>query len=147
MKVILMENVENLGKIGDVVSVSDGYGRNFLIPRKKAVQATTHSVKGVQHQKRLAEIKIRKEREEAEKLKRRIESVSLTIPAQVGEGDKLFGSITNIIVHKALAAEGIELDKRQIELAEPIKNLGIFSVTCKLGLEVVAQCKVWVVKE
>ncbi|MDP8255762.1 MAG: 50S ribosomal protein L9 [Candidatus Alcyoniella australis] len=147
MKVILMENIENLGNIGDVVTVSDGYGRNFLIPRKKAARATTRSVNGLEHQKRLAEIKLRKERDEADKLKRRIESVSLTIPAQVGEGDKLYGSVTNMAIQKALITEGIEIDRRHIVLDEPIKNLGIFTVTCKLSHDVQAQCKVWVVKE
>jgi len=147
MKVILMHNVENVGSIGDVVNVSDGYGRNYLIPRKLAVQATSRNIKGIEHQKRLADIKIRKERETQEKIARRIESVSLTIPAQVGEEDKLYGSVTNLTIQRALEAEGIELDKRQIVLDEPIRNLGIFTVTCKLSHDIEAKCKVWVVKE
>jgi len=147
MKVILTENVETLGKIGDVVNVSTGYARNYLIPKKLAMFATEGNVKVHEHKKRMVQAKIRKQRQEAENLARQVENLSITIPAKVGEEDRLFGSVTSAMIQEALKREGIEIDKKRILLDEPIKSLGVFNVPVKIFPEVTAKVKIWVVKE
>ncbi|MCL4233669.1 MAG: 50S ribosomal protein L9 [Deltaproteobacteria bacterium] len=147
MKIILLADVEDVGKIGDTVAVADGFARNFLIPRSLAVAATERSLKQLAHQKRLAENRRRKAVSAAESLKRKIETLQLTIGAKVGEEDKLYGSITSRDIHDALTAQEVDVDKRRIVLDEPIKRTGVFDVPVKLGYEVTAIAKVWVVKE
>lgn len=148
MKVILLEDVPNLGKTGDMVNVKDGYARNYLIPRKLGIAATPKNLKAFEHQKRLAQSKIRKNKSDAQRLAERLESISLTIPQKVGEEDKLFGAVTSMTIAQFLKEqEGIEIDKRKIELAEPIKRLGIYTVPIKLHPEITANLRVWVVKE
>jgi len=147
MKVILIENVENLGGIGDAVNVSAGYARNFLIPKKLAIQATDRSLGVLEHKQRLVDQKIRKEKGEAEDLAKQMEELSLTVAAQAGEENKLFGSVTSMTIQNALKAEGYVVDKKKILLEEPIKELGIYTVTIKLHQDVTANLKVWVVKE
>ncbi|MGA2516569.1 MAG: 50S ribosomal protein L9 [Thermodesulfobacteriota bacterium] len=147
MKVILLENVPSLGKAGDLVKVSDGYGRNYLIPQKKAMVATEKSVKVIEHQKRLVQQRMDKTKKDAEKLGRQIESLSCTFAKTVGESGKLFGSVTSMDVENYLKENGIEVDRKKIALEEPIKNLGMFTVPIKLHPEVTTHLKVWVVQE
>jgi large subunit ribosomal protein L9 len=147
MKVILLENVPSLGKAGDLVKVSDGYGRNYLIPQKKAIVATEKSVKAMEHQKRLVQQRMEKAKKDAEKLGRQIENLSCTFTKTVGESGKLFGSVTSMDVENYLKENGIGVDRKKISLEEPIKNLGMFTVPIKLHPEVTSHLKVWVVQE
>jgi len=147
MKVILLEDVPSLGKAGDLAKVSDGYGRNYLIPQKKAMVATEKSVKVVEHQKRLVQQRMDKTRKDAEKLGRQIEGLSCTFAKTVGESGKLFGSVTSMDIEDYLKENGIEVDRKKIALDEPIKNLGMFTVPIKLHPEVTTHLKVWVVQE
>jgi large subunit ribosomal protein L9 len=147
MQVILLEDVPSLGKIGDMVRVSDGYGRNYLLPKKKAVLATEKSVKALEHQKRLVQHRIGKEKKNAEKLAQEIDRLSCTFTKAVGESGKLFGAVTSMEIEDYLKENGIEVDRKKILLEEPIKNLGIFNVPIKLHPEVTVQLKVWVVQE
>ena len=147
MKVILTEDVTNLGSAGDSITVKDGYARNNLIPKGKALRTTSQNVKSFEHQKRLVQAKLNKLKKEAESMVDKIESVSCTVTKAAGEEDKLFGSVTSADIQKSLQNEGIDVDKRKIILAEPIKSLGIFTVPVKIHPEVMANLKVWVVKE
>jgi len=148
MKIILLEDVVDLGRTGDLVNVKDGYARNYLLPRKLAIAATPKSVKAFEHQKRLAEAKIRKRKSEAQSQSERIESISLTIPQKAGEEDKLFGSVTSMTIAECLKEqEGIIIDRRKIELPEPIKKLGVYNIPVKIHPDVTANLRVWVVKE
>jgi len=142
MKVILNENVEGLGNIGDLVSVKPGFARNFLLPRKMAVLADEKNVKAFEHQKRQAERKLEKVTKEAEIVKAKIEKVSCVVSHRAGEEGKLFGSVTNIELAEKLAAAGVEIDRKNIVLAEPIKTLGEHDVTVKLDAGVSATLKV-----
>ncbi len=147
MNIILTEDVESLGSAGDLVKVKDGFARNYLIPGGKAMVATTQNVKMLEHQKQLVQARLNKLKREAELLARKIEEVSCTVAKQVGEEDKIFGAVTAADIQASLAHEGVEIDRRKIQLDEPLKSLGIFSVPVKLHPEVIAQLKVWVVKE
>ncbi|OIP65861.1 MAG: 50S ribosomal protein L9 [Nitrospirae bacterium CG_4_9_14_3_um_filter_53_35] len=147
MKVILREDVENLGRIGDMVQVKPGYARNYLIPQGKAGEATVRNIKALEHQKKLVQDRIMKTVKSAEALAQRIESVSVTISQKVGENDRLFGSVTTLHIADALKEEGIEVDKKKILLEEPIKQLGVYSVPIKLHTEVTANLKVWIVED
>lgn len=146
MKLILKEDVTDLGHMGDVVEVAPGYARNFLIPKKKAFEATAKNLKTIEHQKKLLADQLKREKKEAEAIAARINESSITIPVQVGEEEKLFGSVTNKDIGEALAREGIEVDKHKILLEKPIKELGIFMVPIKLHPEVTANLKFWIVK-
>ena len=147
MQVILLENVPSLGKTGDLVKVSDGYGRNYLIPKKKAVLATDKSLKVIEHQKRQIQQRVDKTKKDAEKMAQRIETLSCTFARTVGESGKLFGSVTSMDIENYLKENGIVADRKKISLEEPIKNLGMFTVPIKLHQEVTAHLKVWVVQE
>jgi large subunit ribosomal protein L9 len=147
MKVILKEDVENLGKIGDLVPVKPGYARNYLIPQGKAIEATVRSVKSLTHQQKLVQDRINKTIKSNEALAQRIETISITIAQKVGENDRLFGSVTASHLSDALNEEGIKIDKKKIQLEEPIKKLGVYTVPVKLHPEVSANLKVWVVEE
>lgn len=146
MQVILREDVEHLGKIGDMVNVADGYGRNFLLPRRKATLATDKNVRALEHEKRVIAERAKKLLDEATALARRISAVSITIDRQAGEEDKLFGSVTSMDIHEALKKEGVEVDRKKIQLEEPIKKLGEYVVPVKLQQGVVAEVKLFVVK-
>ena len=146
MKVILKEDVATLGHMGDIVEVAPGYARNFLIPKHKAFEATTKNLKTVEHQKKLLADETKRRMKEAEAIATKINEASVTISVQVGEEEKLFGSVTNKDIGEALAKEGIEVDKHVILLEKPIKELGIFTVPVKLHSEVTANLKVWIVK-
>jgi large subunit ribosomal protein L9 len=146
MKVILIADEDNVGTAGQVVNVKDGFARNYLIPKKKAMPATSENLKRVEKMRSQMEAAQAKIRSEAEALAKRIESASLTLPMQAGENEKLFGSVTSLDIERALKEEGIEVDRKRIQLHEPIKSLGVFQVPVKLHHEVTAHLKVWVVQ-
>lgn len=147
MKLILKEDVQNLGKTGDIVAVSNGYGRNFLLPRGLATQASSKSLKEMEHQKKVIRDRQEKDRQEAQELARRLESISCTIARKTGDEDKLFGSVTARDIEEALQKEGLLLDRKKIVLEEPIKKLGEYSVPVKLHTAVTGAVKVCVVSE
>ncbi len=147
MKIILKEDISNLGTAGTIVNVRDGYARNFLIPRNVAIPATSNNLKSFEHEKRILDGRRVKRLKEAETLKAKLERISCSIAKKVGEQDKLFGSVTAIDIEKAFAAEGFQIDKKDIQLAEPIKALGVFTVPVRIFDDVIANTKVWVVKE
>ena len=147
MKVILLEDVERLGKRGSVLNVANGYGRNFLIPRKLAVPATAANMKFAEVQNKKVQVQEAKEEKSASELKSELEKISITIPMKSGEGEVLFGSVTSANIADALEKEGYTIDKRRIELEEPIKRLGEHHVSVKLHRKVAAEVKVSVVKE
>lgn len=147
MKVILREDVEHLGTAGEVVNVRNGYARNYLLPRSFAVPATANNIEAFEHERRLMEAKRAKRRKEADTLKAKLERVSCSIAKKVGDQDKLFGSVTTQDIEKAFAAEGFQIDKKDILLEEPIKALGVYSVPVRIFDDVVANTKVWVVRE
>ena len=147
MKVILRKNFDQLGKIGDLVDVKDGYARNFLLPRQVAYIATKGNIRALEEEKQQLAKKEVKELEAAKILATELENVSITIPVKVGEEDKIFGSVTSQMISEALKEKSYEIDKRKIDLAEPIKALGIYTVNVKLHNEVTANVKTWVVRE
>ena len=146
MKVILKSDVNALGKTGELVEVKNGYARNFLIPQDMAVEATTKNVRVLEHQKRLIADSLRKGLKEIEAFAKRINEASITIPVQVGEEGKLFGSVTNKDIAEALAKEGIEVDKRKIRLEDPIKEVGSFTIPIALHHDITAHLKLYVVQ-
>jgi len=146
MKVILKENIDTLGHIGDIVKVAPGYARNYLIPKGYAIEATTRNAKALDHAKRQMEYKKNKVRELAKNLAEKIEASPLTLVHNAGEGDKLFGSVTNMELAESLKKNGLDIDRKKILLAEPIKHLGEFDVPVKLHPEVTATLKVIVAK-
>lgn len=147
MKVILREDVEKLGKAGEIVKVADGYGRNFLIPKQLAVPADIRNVRTLEHDKRVIEARAKKTRKAAESLAEKIAAVSLTLPARAGEEGKLFGAITSRDIALALEKAGVPVDRKLVLLAEPIKQLGDYKVKVKLGAEIVPEISVSVVPE
>ncbi len=147
MKVILRQDHENLGEAGTIINVKPGYARNFLIPQGIALAASQQNKKRFENEKQQMNWRKEQEKRKAEEMSKTLESVSCTITVQVGEEDKLFGSVTSQNIAESLEAQGYEIDKRKIQLDEPIKSLGIYSVPIKLHSEVEAKVKVWVVKE
>ena len=147
MKLILREDVENLGKGGDLVDVKPGYGRNFLLPRGLAVAANPRNVRELEHQKSVASAKAAKLKASAQAVAKRLAETPVVLKRKAGEQDKLFGSVTASDIAEALAARGLQLDRRSIDLAEPIKTVGDFEVPVKLHHEVVGKAKVKVVAE
>ena len=147
VQVILNEDVPNLGRTGDVVKVRPGFARNYLFPRNLAVEASQKSLRAFEHHKRIAMAKREAQKTEATDLKRKIEALSITIGAHAGEEGKLFGSVTNIDIERALREKGFAIERRKIHLAEPIKQLGEFTVPVRLQPEVEASLKVEVKAE
>jgi large subunit ribosomal protein L9 len=147
MKVILREDVENLGRGGEVVEVKDGYGRNFLLPRGLAVAANPRNVRELEHQKQVAAAKAAKMKASAEAVAKRLADTPVTLKRKVGEQDKLYGSVTAMDIAEALATRGLSVDRRSIDLAEPIKTTGDFEVPVKLHHEVVGKARVKVEAE
>ncbi len=146
MKVILQENVANLGKVGEIVKVKDGYGRNFLVPNQLAVIADERNMARMEHQRRTADARAQKLVGEAKSLAEKLNQTAVTIRRQAGEENKIFGSVTNRDIAEALATEGFAIDKKQIVVDESIiKNLGVFTVAVKLAPEVQADVKVYVI--
>jgi len=147
MKVILRQNYEPLGAIGDVVEVKNGFARNFLLPRKIAYIAIGGNVKALEEEKKTVVKKNQKELSGAEILAAELDKISVTIPVQVGEEDKIFGTVTTQMITDALKEKNYDIDKRKIEIEEPIKSLGIYSVNVKLHPTVNTKIKVWVVRQ
>ncbi len=147
MQVILKENIENLGTVGDVVNVRDGYARNFLLPRNLVLVADESNVAQVQHYKKQLERKRLAQLANAKELADKIAKISCTLTRKVQENDKLFGSVTSQDIAEALEKSGHKVEKRHIHLDAPIKTLGVHNVTVKLATDVSASIKVWVVKE
>ena len=147
MEVILKQDVEKLGKLGDVVKVKDGFAHNFLIPKGLAVPVTSSSLKRLEQEKQHKNVAQEKLKKEALQLKEKLAGLSLTIAALVQEDEQLYGSIASHDIAQALKEEGLEIDKNIILLAEPIKALGIYEVDVKLHPEVPAKVKVWIVKK
>jgi len=147
MEIVLTKDYQDLGKAMDVLTVKDGFARNFLIPNGIAVPATEGNRKRVAEAKRIAEIGEEKKLKEARLRAKKIEQVPCTIPVKVGEEDKIFGSVTAQEIAEFLQKEGFEIDKSNVELEAPIKQLGVYTVTVVLYKDVAAQLKVWVVKE
>jgi len=147
MKIILRKNFEQLGKIGDVVEVKDGYARNFLIPRGVAAVATKGNIRALEEEKAQKAKKLAKALEDAKALAEKLSSTSISIPVKVGEEEKIFGSVTAQMISDALKEKGFEIDKRKIDIKEPIKSLGIYDVVVKVYPSVDATVKTWVVRE
>ncbi len=144
MKIILRQNVETLGNVGELVNVKDGYARNFLIPRGFAYFASPKALRVLASEKKQYEARMDKLKTEAELLASKLNDLQLTFAMQAGEDDRLFGSVTNQMIAQELSVKGIELDRRTIVIDEPIKKLGNYEVHIKLHHDVVATVKVWV---
>jgi large subunit ribosomal protein L9 len=147
MQLILKEDLDNLGKSGEVVNVKSGYGRNYLLPRGLAVLATADDISRVEHEKRVIASRTAKLAKETQAEADRLSQVTVSIARAVGEEDKLFGSVTSRDIAEALAEKGVTIDAKKLELEEPIKALGMTEVGVKLGRGVTAKIKVWVVKK
>jgi len=146
IKVILKEDVKGLGQMGSVVNVANGYGRNYLVPKNLAVEASPKNIKQFEHEKNIILKKAKLIVRSAEDLAKKISGITITIEAQSGEEDKLFGSVTSMDIAEALSKQGVEIDKRKIVLEEPIKRLGTFSVPVKIHQDVSANVTVEVKK-
>jgi large subunit ribosomal protein L9 len=147
MEVILREHVDNLGRRGDVVKVAAGYARNYLLPRKLALTVNEGNRRQIEREKKLADQRETEERQTAEAVANRIAQVEIVIARRVGETEALYGSVTSADIAEGLKAKGLDVDRRKIQLDDPIKAIGEFSVPIKLHRDVVAQAKVVVVKE
>ena len=147
MLVVLRETVANLGRIGDVVDVTDGYARNFLLPRNLVVAADARNVAVIEHHKKTLEKKRLLQRASSEELAKKLSDYSCTIARKVGEQDKLFGSVSSHDISDALKKAGYPVEKHDVRMAGPIKNLGVHPVEIHLDQDVTATVKVWVVKE
>lgn len=147
MKVILIEDVQKVGSMGEIVQVKDGYARNFLFPRNLAKPATGSNLKIIEDIKKRKIAALVKEKKLAEELKEKLSLVSCTIAVEAGDDDRLFGSVTAQDIARAFEDEGLSIDKRKVILEEPIKKLGVYHVPVKLHPEVSGEVKVWVVKK
>ncbi len=147
MEVILKEDVPKLGHRGDVVKVAEGYGRNYLLPRKLAIEATVANKAVIEQMKQSAVRRSAVEKADSESLAKQLESVSLTFQRKVGEKDHLFGSVTSSDIAEALEQKGFNIDRRKIQLNDPLKNLGEFEVPIRLHRDVTSRVKVVVEKE
>lgn len=147
MKVILRDDVSNLGEMGAVVSVKDGYARNYLLPRGLAVEANPKNIKSLEHEKRKIQERAKKIKAGAEDLASKLSALTVSIQAKSGEEEKLFGSVTAMDIAEALKAKGIEIDRKKIVLNEPIKRLGTYTVHVKIHSEVTAEVNVEVLPE
>lgn len=147
MKVILRKDVENLGEMGDVVTVKDGFARNYLIPREMAYFASEGAVKRLEVEKKQYEKRLALEKVKAEDIASKIADVQVSVAMKVGEEGRLYGSVTPQMIAQELSLRGYDFDKRSIVIEEPIKTLGVFDVKLKLHPEVVSTLKVWVISE
>jgi large subunit ribosomal protein L9 len=147
MEVILLEEIEGLGKRGASVRVADGYARNFLLPRKKAIQAVGNSQAVFRDRERARVALEQKQRQAAQAVRDRLIQASLQFEVQVGDEDQLYGSVSATEIHEALAAQGFEVERKAVRLEEPIKALGVFEVPVHLFQDIEAPVKVWVVRK
>ncbi len=147
MKIILREDVPDLGSAGQTIEVKDGYGRNYLFPRNLAIPATKANLRAVGEISKQKELADRKRRREADVIKERIEKLELSTEVLVGEDEKLFGSVTSADIAELLEKERVIVDKRAIELESPIKVLGVYTIPVKIDKDVTANLKLWVIKK
>ncbi|MBD3427214.1 MAG: 50S ribosomal protein L9 [Candidatus Omnitrophica bacterium] len=147
MKVILLKDMDKLGEVGDEVQVKDGYARNYLIPRKIAMESSKGALQVIEKKKKEKALRQERLRQESEQMAEKIKSLSCTISMEAGEEDKLFGAVTSDMIAETLRSEGVEVDKKQILLDQPLKALGVYNVDVRLHPEVTAQARVWVVKK
>jgi large subunit ribosomal protein L9 len=147
MKIILKKDIESLGKAGEIVEVRPGYARNYLIPSGHAIQASGANLKAYEEELKLIKLREQRGKKTAEELADELSKVSITAVVQVGEEDKIFGSVTSQNIADLLKEQGFEVDRKKILLEEPLKALGVFDVPIKLHSEVEAKIKVWVVRE
>ena len=147
MKVILKDDMEKLGKCGQVVEVKDGYGRNYLFPRNLAIPATKGNLKSIGEVTKQKQIKDLKRKRQEERLKIKLEKISCTAEVMVGEEDRVFGSVTSQTIAELLKDKGFDIDRHKILLETPIKALGVYTVPVKVSGDVIASLKVWVVKK
>jgi large subunit ribosomal protein L9 len=146
MQVILKQEVHNLGEAGEIVKVAAGYGRNYLIPRGFAIPASTGSLAQLEHDKRVADAIRRKQLVVAKELAAKLDATAITVRREAGEDDKLFGSVTNRDIVEALAAEGVVVDRKQVEMADHIRAIGVFTVPVRLHRTVTANVRVYVIR-
>ena len=147
MQVILREDIDKLGSIGDLVKVADGYARNFLVPKNKAIEATPDNLHAMNHAKKMVSDRIRKIKKVATAEADQLRGLAVIIKAKTGEEGKLFGSVTSMDIADAVKAKGVEIDKRKIVLDEPIKRLGDYTVSVKMHADILADIKVSVIAE
>ena len=147
MEVILREHVDNLGKRGEIVKVADGYARNYLLPRKLALPATDGNRKHVERERKIMESREAEEKGQADAMAARLAAIDITIARRVGETDQLYGSVTSADIVEVLKAKGVDLDRRKLQLHEPIKKIGAYDVPVKLHRDVIVKLKVRVVAE
>lgn len=138
MRVILLQDVKGKGKKGQMIEVSDGYARNFMLPKKMAIEATADAINTMKMNDKATQERIAREKAEALAISKKLREMTLTVTAKGGGAGRLFGSVTNQEIADALAKQGIKLDKRKIVIADPIKNVGTYTVNCKLGYEISA---------
>jgi len=146
MKVILLQDVKGKGKKGQMLEVSDGYARNFMLPRKIAIEATPDAINTMRMNDKATQERIAREKAEAMAVSKKLREMTVTVNAKGGGSGRLFGSVTNAEIADALAKSGIKLDKRKIVISDPIKNVGTYTVTCKLGYEIAAPLTVKIVE-
>ncbi len=147
MKIILRDDVKKLGSCGEVITVKDGFARNYLIPRNMAIPATKANLRAIGQIGKQKTLRDRKRLRESDRIKLALEKISCTAEVQVGEEDRVFGSVTAAHIADLLGQQGFEIDRRDILLEEPLKALGVYTVEVKLDRDVTAQLKVWVVKK
>ena len=146
MKVILLQDVKGKGKKGQMIEVSDGYARNFMLPKKLAIEATPDAINTMRMNDKATQERIAKEKAEALATSKKLREMTVTVTAKGGGNGRLFGSVTNAEIADALAKQGVKLDKRKIVLNETIKNVGTYTATCKLGYEITAPLTVKIVE-
>ena len=146
MKVILLQDVKGKGKKGQMLEVSDGYARNFMLPKKLAIEATPDAINTMRMNDKATQERIAREKAEALATSKKLRELTVTVTAKGGGAGRLFGSVTNAEIAEALSKQGIKLDKRKIVLSDPIKNVGTYTVTCKLGYEISAPLTVKIVE-
>ena len=146
MKVILLQDVKGKGKKGQMLEVSDGYARNFMLPKKLAIEATPDAINTMKMNDKATQERIAREKAEALEVSKKLREMTVTVTAKGGGNGRLFGSVTNAEIADALAKQGVKLDKRKIVMNETIKNVGTYTVTCKLGYEITAPLSVKIVE-
>ena len=147
MKIILKEDIEKLGKKNGIIEVKDGYARNFLFPKKLAIKATKSNIRVIEELERVKEKKEKTVVIAAEKLLDKLKNISITVSAEAGEDEKIFGSVTTQKIAELLDEKGFKIDKHNIIIKTPIKNLGVFNIPIRLHTDIIAEVKLWVVKK
>ncbi len=146
MRIILLRDYENLGEAGEQVEVKDGFGRNYLIPKGIALKASKQNMKKFEEIAKQKKNKLARALKSSQELAEKLKTLSLTVPVKVGEDDKIFGSVTSQMIADQLQEKGYEIDKRQVQLEEPIKALGIYDIPIRLHSEITTSVKLWVIK-